>query len=415
MEQDTSNPALRFGEIFLMLLIAAAVVAWALWVNLDTPYLAFSMAAAFLFHVRSKPPARELAFALAVAAVLAIARLVFVPGHPRDVAGFVAAMIGLGSFLVLGMRAVRSSDVERKRVFVLLGPALGLVFFIFSAQRALNLADLLYPKTFDLYLYAFDGSLGFQPSFVLGQLFEHSAFVRSVGFLAYQTLPLVMALVYAGHIDPRATRPAWYILELFFAAGLLGWIFYNFVPGTGPAYAFHGMFPDRALPYRVLHRLLLERIPVSSDFPRNAIPSLHMGWVLLLWWSCRRFALWARAAALLFLVVTVMATMGTGEHYFIDLVVAAPFALMVEALCQSGISPRKRVVPLIAGCTMTVAWLSLIRFATPIVLKSRIIPWTLVVASTSLALWLERRTLNVELKAPSSSERVELASAAASR
>jgi PAP2 superfamily len=396
----TENPAppnlvARFGEIFLTLLIAAAVVACAVWVNLATPYLAFSMAAAFLFHIRSKPPLKELGLAIGIAAVLGAVRLLVIPQNPHDVAAFIAAMTGLGSFLVLGVRAVRSSGLERKRLYVLLGPALGLVFFIFSAQRALNLADLLYPKTFDLYLYTFDGSLGFEPSFLLGHLFQHSVVVRMIGLLAYETLPLVMALVYAGYIDPQATKPAWYILELFFAAGLLGWVFYNFVPGTGPAYAFAGLFPDRGLPYHLLHRLLLERIPVSGDFPRNAIPSLHMGWVLLLWWSCRRFSLPARASAFLYLLVTIMATLGTGEHYFIDLVVGVPFALMVEALCQTAVSLRKRLVPLLTGLVMTLAWLSLIRFGTSFMLKSPAIPWTLIVASTGFVFWLEHRTLNV--------------------
>jgi PAP2 superfamily len=395
-EQPPSpNTFARFGEIFLSLLIAAAVVACAIWVNLATPYLAFSMAAAFLFHIRSKPPLKELGLAVAIAAALAVVRLLVVPHNPHDPAGFAAAMLGLGSFLVLGVRAARSSGLDRKRLFVLLGPALGLVFFIFSAQRALNLADLLYPKTFDLYLYVFDGSLGFEPSFLLGHLFQHSLVIRNIGLLAYETLPLVMALVYAGYIDPRATKPAWYILELFFAAGLLGWVFYNFVPGTGPAYAFAGLFPDRGLPYHLLHRLLLERIPVSGDFPRNAIPSLHMGWVLLLWWSCRRFSRGARVAAFLYLLVTIMATLGTGEHYFIDLVVGVPFALMVEALCQSAIPFGKRLVPLSAGLLMTLAWLSLIRFGTPLMLKSAAIPWALVLASTAFVFWLEQRTLSV--------------------
>src|SRR6202012_2237232 len=103
----------------------------------------------------------------------------------------------------------------------------------------------LYPKTRDIYLYAFDGSLGFQPSFEMARVFQHVAVIRWAGVLAYTTLPLVMTIVYALHIDPKAARPNWYILELFFAAGLLGWLFYNLVPATGPVYAFSGMFPGR--------------------------------------------------------------------------------------------------------------------------------------------------------------------------
>jgi hypothetical protein len=124
---------------------------------------------------------------------------------------------------------------------------------------------------------------------------------------------------------------------------------------------------------------------------------LHVTWVLLLWWSCRRFAPWIRAVALFYVLATVMATMGTGEHYFVDLVAAVPFALMVESICQSAIPIRKRLLPLLAGLLMTLGWLALVRLGTPLVLKSRAIPWTLVVLSTATAMWIEHRCLKVEV------------------
>ena len=407
------NPAAQIAQVLLILAISVAVIGSALWMNLDAPYLAFATASAFLFHLRARPGWRELLLAILIASALAMLRVLFIPGHPRDLAGFVAAMAGLGSFLVLGIRAARADKLHRKRLFCLLGPALGLVFFIFSAQRALNLADLLYPKTFDLYLYAFDGSFGFQPSFAMGRLFEHSAIANTIGFLAYQTLPLVMALVYVGYINPKATKPVWYLLELFFLAGLLGWVFYNFVPGTGPVYAFAGLFPDKTLPYHILRRLLLERISVDGAYPRNAIPSLHVAWVLLLWWSCRRFSPWIRAAAFLYLIATIMGTMGTGEHYFIDLVVAVPFALLVEAICQSAIPFRKRLLPLLTGLGLTLAWLTLVRFGTALVLKSRTIPWILAVLSTAAVFWVEHRRLGIEAPAEPVAPAPQLAAAAA--
>jgi len=339
-----------------------------------------------------------LLLAVAIAVVLGALRLI-VMGHPPDMSGFKAAMLGLGSFLVLGIAATKSSGIERKRLFVLLGPALGLVCFIFAVQHALNLTGRIYPKTFDLYLYAFDGSFGFQPSFALGRLFHACAPVRILGYLTYQTLPLAMALVYLGYIDPRATRPNWNLLRLFFGTGVLGWLFYNFVPAVGPLYAFPGAFPYVA-PSQLQHGL--ERISVNPDFPRNAIPSLHMTWVLLLWWSCRPFPRWARITALLYLLVTFIATMGIGEHYFVDLVAAVPFALTVEALCQSSIPLRPRLLPLFAGLALTFMWLALVRFGTPLLLKSSVIPWMLAALSTAAVLFLEPRLTALFPHAPAS-------------
>jgi len=376
-----------FASAALSVAIAAAVVAFALCINLDLPYLGYATASAFLFHVHSKPGWKQLLLAVAIAVVLGAMRS-FIIGHPPDASGFKAAMLGLGSFLVLGIRAANSSGVERKRLFVLLGPALGLVLFIFGVQHALNFAGQLHPRTFDLYLYTFDGSFGFQPSFALGRLLHRSVAIRDLCYLTYQTLPLAVALVYLGYIDPRASRPNWRLLQLFFATGIVGWLFYNFVPATGPLYAFPNAFPHGVPPGALA--LPIDRIAVNTEFPRNAIPSLHVAWVLLLWWSCRPFGRWARAASLLYLLVTMIATMGIGEHYFVDLIAAIPFALMVEALCPSFAERRARVLSFFAGLVLTLAWLGLVRFGTPLVLKSWLIPWTLAILSTAAVFLLER-------------------------
>jgi hypothetical protein len=346
--RTSPRPIVRF---LLSLAITAAVAACALSINLDLPYLGYAVASAFLFHVHSKPGWKQLLLAVAIAVVLGAMRFLII-GYPPDMSGFKAAMLGLGSFLVLAIRAVNSTGIERKRLFALLGPAFGLAFFIFAVQHALIFSGQLYPQTFDLYLYTFDASFGFQPSFAFARIFHRSVIVRDIGYLTYQTLPLAMALVYLGYIDPRATKPNWRLLQLFFGTGLLGWLFYNFVPATGPVYAFPGVFPYAAVSHP-FSQPLLHRISVNPAFPRNAIPSLHVAWVLLLWWSRGPFPRWVRAALLLYLFMTLIATLGTGEHYFVDLIAAVPFALLVESSCQSSIPLRTRLLPFLAGLVLT--------------------------------------------------------------
>lgn len=63
----------------------------------------------------------------------------------------------------------------------------------------------------------------------------------------------------------------------------------------------------------------------------NAVPSGHLAWALLLWWNSRPLMLGVRIAAGLFLLGTAVATLATGEHYLVDLVVAIPFAVAVDA------------------------------------------------------------------------------------
>jgi hypothetical protein len=140
--------------------------------------------------------------------------------------------------------------------------------------------------------------------------------------------------------------------------------------------------------------LFLETIPLKGA--RNAIPSLHMAWVLLVWWNSKGLARWMRVVALVFVWFTVIATLGTGEHYFVDLVVAFPFALMVQALCMYRLPFRygPRRVAFLFGTFVSLAWMGLVSFAIPLFWISPVIPWTMVAATISLSSWLIDRLQN---------------------
>ncbi|MGB9266211.1 MAG: phosphatase PAP2 family protein [Terriglobales bacterium] len=198
------------------------------------------------------------------------------------------------------------------------------------ASMLLDYTEALHPKTFDLYLYSFDCSLGVQFSFLVGRVFSQHLWFRFAALVFYIALPLPLALVYAAHLRLRS-KAAFPIMLAFLATGPLGVLFYNMVPATGPVHVFGQNFPWHPLVTSQARHLLLETIAVPGA--RNAIPSLHMAWVLLVWWNSKGLARWIRAIAMAFVVFTVLATLGTGEHYFVDLVVAFPFAVMVQALC----------------------------------------------------------------------------------
>jgi len=367
--------------LFLCLLQARAL-------DLSIPYLPLAVAGGFVFYLRTRPKLSEqAAWILSSLAFGTIVRF----SHDHNwinTASGVLALFGMGAFLMMGLRWLWSSGAERRRVYAVLAPAAALVFFVLSAQRALNLANLLYPKTYDLYLYLFDGSLGFQPSFLAGRAMAASTVLRIAALLTYVSLPFVMALVYALRLPKGTERPSWDIVTLFLLAGMAGWALYNLAPATGPGFVFKGSFPWRALPYSSLHRLFLEQIPVGADIPRNAIPSLHMAWVLLLYWNSKRLARSLQIFLVIYATLTIVSTMGTGEHYFVDLVAAVPFALFV----QSVVSPdrraalKRRVVSAGSGLGMALLWMLLVRFAAKTMLLTPLIPWTLV-AVTGVAVW----------------------------
>ena len=91
--------------------------------------------------------------------------------------------------------------------------------------------------------------------------------------------------------------------------------------------------------------------------------------------------------------------MGIGEHYFVDLVVAFPFALMVQALCLYPLRFKygERRVAFLFGAFANLAWMALISFATPFLWISPVIPWTLVMATFSISSLLMHRLQNAEL------------------
>jgi len=367
--------------LFLCLLGARAL-------NLSIPYLPLAVAGGFVFYLRNRPKLAELA--AWIVSSLAFAAIVHFPHDHNWInsGSGVLALFGLGAFLMLGLRWLWSAGAERPRTYAVLAPAAALVFFVLSAQRALSLANLLYPKTYDLYLYLFDGSFGFQPSFLAGRAMAASAVLRIAAVLTYVSLPFMMAVVYALRLPKNAERPSWDLIALFLLAGIGGWALYNLVPAAGPAYIFNGNFPWRTLPYSALPRLFLEQVPLSSDIPRNAIPSLHMAWVILLYWSSKGFSRTLRIFLALYTALTVLSTLGTGEHYLVDLVAALPFALFVHCVVSPDAKAalKRRTLSAASGLIMTLFWMGLVRFAAKTMLFSPVAPWTLVVA-TGVAVW----------------------------
>jgi len=241
-----------------------------------------------------------------------------------------------------------------------------------------------------LYLYSFDSSLHVQLAFAMGQAFLRWAELRAAGVFFYIALPFAIACIYAGQLVRRRKKSAG-TLAAFLIAGPLGVVFYNLFPAMGPIHVFRSVFPWHPLNYNQGSRLYLEALRLPG--PRNAIPSLHMAWVLLAWWLSKGCSWWERVLAALFVAFTALATLGTGEHYFVDLIVAFPFALMIMGLCAFDL-PWQNAARLRAsfyGLLATLAWIVALRYEIRVFLLSPIISWTACAATVALAVILERR------------------------
>jgi len=404
----------RVDLIRIALTVALLAIVLTLSLNSDfysssivNPFMALALCGALITLLVVQPSWTNIASVAVCGLVLAGLDYRVMGYKPRFMAAL--SFLGLSSLAVLGTRTIWARKQDRTFFLCAFLPAIVFSASDFMASTFLHYVEILHPKTFDLYLYSFDCSLRMQLSFPMGQVFLRHMWFRFAGLLFYIALPLPLALVYAAHLRLR-NKNALPVVLAFVVTGPLGIVFYNMVPATGPIHVFGQYFPWHPLSTSQAMHLVLETVRVKGA--RNAIPSLHMAWVLLAWWSSKGLSRWIRVMALAFVVFTVFATLGTGEHYFVDLVVAFPFALMVQALCRYPLPfEGARRMAFLFGAFASLAWMALVSFAIPFFWISPVIPWAVVLATISISGWLMHRLQ----KAGSANERVqpEIAYAAA--
>jgi hypothetical protein len=216
-----------------------------------------------------------------------------------------------------------------------------------SWQEAISLAT---PDTFDAVRYSFDDSLGFQASAIAGVLFQRLPILSIAAALVYGALPLFAAVEYG--LQCRHAKSSATLLKVFMLIAFAGFAIYFIYPAIGPKYFLGDSFPAR-MPGVDSMSMGLTYAPPAY---RNAMPSLHMAWAMALWFGACDLPPLARAGFALVVLGNALATLGLGEHYLIDLVVALPFALAAHAVCVTVQSPESRRA-VIAGVAMTVLWL----------------------------------------------------------
>jgi hypothetical protein len=375
------------------ILLSALVVAAGVWFGATAEFYNSALVSAFfgaalfsvcIIHLRLFPAWLDVAGIVAGTALFAFIDFRLLHYAPKIMAWF--SFLGLSSILLLAVRLVWAPAGKRRFQFLAFVPSLLFVSSDWFASTFLEWTERAHPRIFDLNLFAFDASLHVQFPFLLGQAFQMWPGFKTVSLIVYIALPIPIAIVYSGHLLKRESRAITAMLA-FLVTGPIGILFYNLLPAMGPAHIFRGDFPWHPIPLESVHRLLIE--PIALAGPRNAIPSLHMGWVLLAWWFSRGLSAVERAIVAFFVLFTIFSTMGTGEHYFIDLIAAFPFALLIEALCPYERPWRSwlRLASALFSLGLILAWFAVLRFAPHIFLISPLLPWLvciLTVASCSI-------------------------------
>jgi hypothetical protein len=345
-------------------------------------FFAFALASILILQFRVRPNWFDALLVLTFTLIIAAIDFRVLRFDPKLMAWF--SFAGAGSVLIMGTRAIWAEDpATRKTLRYAWIPAVLFVGSEYFASTMLEWTTAAHPKTLDLYLLSFDYSLRVELASLAGQAFLTQHWLHIVSLLVYVGLAIPLSLVYAGRLV-RFREKAFPAMLAFLITGPVGILFYNFFPACGPQALFQQGFPFRPFPMAEASRLLLE--PIAVVGPRNAIPSLHMAWALLAWWFSRGLSWLERSIALAFLAFTAFATLGTGEHWFVDLIVAFPFALMIQGICSYSLwwKDTRRLSAICLGLFGTLAWFVMLRFSAKFFWTSPIVPWALAAATVVL-------------------------------
>lgn len=352
----------------------------------NNPVLSFMMWGSFLIYLASRPKMPEWVIAVLLAIGLRLAYGFFIGLNSSFGSWLInwGGFAGLASLLVMFVQAVRSRDSARATRWTTLLVAGALPYsWIVIALCLGSIAQT--PRTYDALLLAFDSSLGFAPSSFLAKAIEGRPLLTDLTHTIYNALPLGASCVLAWYLE-SSFRPV-RVIPMYITLMIGGVFLYAIYPAAGPHFAYAAGFPDH-LPakWEILAQPLAPFVA-----PRNAMPSLHFGAMLLLLWNSRAWRPWARIAALLFTAGIAFSTLALGEHYLIDLIVAFPVMLAVQALWTRAIPltspPRYRAAA--AGLLATAAWLAALRWSIPTFLAYPLLAWVCVLVTVAGSIYLE--------------------------
>jgi hypothetical protein len=272
---------------------------------------------------------------------------------------------------VMTLDVIRSSGRERRVALAFLFAAGVTLFFTLEAAMFLGVVSSYRPETFDALAYVADASFGANVSFEVGELFRDVPVVAAICTLIYLAPPPGLIFLFSLQVKSRRHPPVDIVTALL-AMGAVGYSLYFLFPVCGPKFAF-ASFPANAPDAASLVGAIIP-VPVS---PRNGIPSLHMASALIAFTQARRYGWRWSAVAAVFVIGTFLATMGTGEHYFVDLVVALPFTIAVHAAITPALRFRLRAGIVLSMALLFFVWLAAIRFLGGELMRHTSFPWSL--------------------------------------
>jgi hypothetical protein len=234
-------------------------------------------------------------------------------------------------FIVLIIRWFRLPAL-RPRTEWFLTATIACAVFSAACGPVLPIIARLATARLDLYIFRIDQFLGYR-EFWMGKLVSENPWSVIVINVAYNLITSVVLGVFAYYMWARSQDETRVYLRTMFLNFLLALPIYLVIPVCGPRYAF-STFPYLPASPVIAHLLSIRAVP-------NGIPSVHTSTALLVLWFLRR-PLWGKIAGSIFVILTIAATTGGGEHYVFDLICALPYTALLIYL--GGPSPKTESV-----------------------------------------------------------------------
>jgi predicted membrane-bound spermidine synthase len=348
----------------------------------------------------SRPAWREALAVLAGSLLILGAYLIARPQEAGrsldDLLDLYGGALALSAIVAVGLRA-RSPEPRQR----LLAGTFAIAFLLILmygafADALLRFTAALHPLTYDAIAMSIDATLGFHPSIAVAAVINNWPWALLAVSLAYGSLPFGCAALYGLQLS-RPRRAPVSILLVFSVSGAAALFLYHVCPIAGPRYAFGAQ-------YFVWSPGAVESVStLVAPAPRNGMPSMHLGWALLLWMNAMFMERWVRALFAVFAALTGLATLALGEHYLVDLVAAVPWVVAVQAACALGLGwgSRARVRALAVGMALTLAWIVAVRYGVRLFEAVPGLTWAAIVATIAASVRTYRPLAQALAQSPS--------------
>lgn len=252
--------------------------------------------------------------------------------NPSSYLGMVLWPIGVASFVYAALPYLRklsgkaSCQMDNNQY-----PALYFyltLLFLFmgsSTGDALNLVSIILPITIDFDVYRIDLAYYGVAQWFYVNFQNFSPLLQTVVYVAYDLLSLILFISVALVMRENRTEQL-HAFRTLVVPFFLAFALYCFMPVAGPVYVFGYDYPWKDMSW-ILQETAGQMHAVHPT-PRNGMPSMHFSGAMLvaLVMMCLNKKIFFYFSCL-FVALTAVATLGLGEHYFVDLVAAAPFCL----------------------------------------------------------------------------------------